>query len=218
MLFKRYCTCKYRCGKNDIELLRVFKMSIIGHKEWINGVYWSKYITCFSVFGQQPCPVCLSEKITCQIVVVLAGMYCWATVAQISLTDVSPLVFVFIFIFLFFRGGSVCLSWLLEPSLPIKGKALILLFCFDMMWRYHESVMWFIGTATPKRCLLLYISSGLLSLSAFMFYFFFPLGDTFWCTWLACFTFLWLLFGNKILWKATLCHSGDIVQCVCCDW
>lgn len=60
-----------------IELLRVFDVSITGHKEWIDGVYWSKYITCFSVYGQlwqQPCPVCLSEKITCQIVVVLAGM------------------------------------------------------------------------------------------------------------------------------------------------
>lgn len=111
--------------KKDIELLRVFKMSVIGHKEWIDGVYWSKYTTCFSVFGQQPCPVCLSEKITCQIVVVLAGMYCWATVAQISLTDVSPIVF-FLLLLLSFRGGSVCLSWLLEPSLSIKKK----IFCY----------------------------------------------------------------------------------------
>lgn len=99
--------------------------------EWFGGVFWSKYITCFSVFGQlwqQLCPVCLSEKISCQIVVVLAGMYCWATVAQkFSELMFSPLFFYFI-LFLFFRGGSVCLSWLLGPSLLIKRKKLILLF------------------------------------------------------------------------------------------
>lgn len=57
-------------------IIKSFWKRKTGYKEWINGVYWSKYITCFSVYGQlwQPCPICLSEKKTCQIVVVLDGM------------------------------------------------------------------------------------------------------------------------------------------------
>lgn len=62
-------------------------------------------------------------------------------------TDVSPIIF--------FRGGSVCLSWLLEPSLSIKRKKLILLFDLILCEEYHEFVGWVTGTATPKRCLLL---------------------------------------------------------------
>lgn len=78
-------------------------------------------------------------------------------------TDVSPPVIFFIFNF-FPRGGSVCLSWLLEPSLSIKRKTI---FCY-LFWSVWF-VKWFAGTATPKRCVLLYISSGLLSLSALIF-------------------------------------------------
>lgn len=70
--------------------------------------------------------------------------------------DVSPLLFLLLLLFsgfFFYRGGSVCLSWLLEPSLSIKRKPI---FCclFWSVW----SVEWFAGTATPKRCVLLYIN------------------------------------------------------------
>lgn len=58
----------------------------------------------------------------------------------------------------------MCLSWLLEPSLSIKRKTI---FCY-LFWSVWF-VKWFAGTATPKRCVLLYISSGLLSLSALIF-------------------------------------------------
>lgn len=98
---------------------------------------------------------------------------CWNVMLSNCCTNFSELTFPPFFCF---RGGSVCLSWLLEPSLSIKRKKnLILLFVLISCEEYHEFVEWFTGTATPKRCLLLYISSGLLSLSAF-FFFLLPFG------------------------------------------
>lgn len=44
-------------------------------------------------------------------------------------TDVFPVIL--------FRGGSVCLSWLLEPSLSIKEKPL---FCY-LFWSYVKNTM-----------------------------------------------------------------------------
>lgn len=113
----------------------------------------------------------------------------------------------------FFWGGSVCLSWLLEPSLSIKkGRSY---FC-SLFWisceEYHEFVEWFTGTATPKRCLLLYISSGLLSLSAFIC-FCFPFGGSV----LLYLTGLFYFFSDcfleiKILWKNSgVCTSEHAV-------
>lgn len=181
----------------DIELLRVFEVSIIGHKEWINGVYWSKYITCFSVLDRCDHKLVLyasQRKISCQIVVVLAGMYCWATVAQISLNWCFPCCF---------SGEALCLSWLLDPSLSVKRNPyfIILFWLFTLCEECHESVwviQWYRNT--KKMSAVVYIMP-----SVFISFYFLPFwGDLFCFNWLACFTFLWLLFGNKILWKNSL--------------
>lgn len=107
-----------------------------------------------------------------------------------------PLLFVW---FDFFWGGSVCLSWLLEPSLPIKGKNpyCVVLFWHDTMNTASPSRD-SLGTATPKRdvCCCIYHQAFCRYQLSF-FFFSVPLWDLFCCTWLACFTFLWLLFGNK---------------------
>lgn len=128
-------------------------------------------------------------------------MYCWATVAQISLTDVSPS---FWFFLLFFRGGSVCLSWLLEPSLSIEIKSL---FCC-LFWTYVKNTMshWYCNTKMMSAVVYIIRPSVIIS------FYFFPFRDLFCCTWLACFTFLQLLFGNKILWKnnSRLCAAAVI--------
>lgn len=129
-------------------------------------------------------------------------------------TDVPPPPRYFtVLLVCFFWGGSVCLSWLLEPSLSIKkGRSY---FC-SLFWisceEYHEFVEWFTGTATPKRCLLLYISSGLLSLSAFIC-FCFPFGGSV----LLYLTGLFYFFSDcfleiKILWKNSgVCTSEHAV-------
>lgn len=128
-------------------------------------------------------------------------------------TDVPPPRYFTVLLVCFFWGGSVCLSWLLEPSLSIKkGRSY---FC-SLFWisceEYHEFVEWFTGTATPKRCLLLYISSGLLSLSAFIC-FCFPFGGSV----LLYLTGLFYFFSDcfleiKILWKNSgVCTSEHAV-------
>lgn len=128
-------------------------------------------------------------------------------------TDVPPPRYFTVLLVRFFWGGSVCLSWLLEPSLSIKkGRSY---FC-SLFWisceEYHEFVEWFTGTATPKRCLLLYISSGLLSLSAFIC-FCFPFGGSV----LLYLTGLFYFFSDcfleiKILWKNSgVCTSEHAV-------
>lgn len=104
---------------------------------------------------------------------------CWNVMSSNCCTNFSELtffphyryllLFFLLFIFPFTRGGSVCLSWLLEPSLSIKKREkhthTFICYLFWPVW----SVEWFASTATPKRRVLLYISSGLLSLSVFMF-------------------------------------------------
>lgn len=62
-------------------------------------------------------------------------------------------------------------------------------------------IRWYCNT--KNICAVVYIIRPSVFIS---FYFcFFPLGDLFYCTWLAGFTFLWLLFGNKILCKRSSC-------------
>lgn len=98
------------------------------------------------------------------------------------------------------RGGSVCLSWLLETSLSIKW-ILICIICFDNMWRIPWVIHWYCNT--KKMSAVVYIIRPSVYIS---FYFLFSslLGDLFCCNSLACFTFLWFHFGNKILWKTAL--------------
>lgn len=144
---------------------------------------------------------------------------CWNVMLSNCCTNFSELTvpppprYFTVLLVCFFWGGSVCLSWLLEPSLSIKkGRSY---FC-SLFWisceEYHEFVEWFTGTATPKRCLLLYISSGLLSLSAFIC-FCFPFGGSV----LLYLTGLFYFFSDcfleiKILWKNSgVCTSEHAV-------
>lgn len=138
--------------------------------------YWSQMTRPVSVFnGQlwQPRPLRLSEKKKNHMADCCCS--CWNVMSSNCCTSFSELTFFpiidiyfFFFFFPFTRGGSVCLSWLLEPSLSIKKREkkhthTFICYLFWPVW----SVEWFASTATPKRRVLLYISSGLLSLSVF---------------------------------------------------
>lgn len=159
---------------NDIELLRVFEVSITGHKEWLDGVSWSKYITCFSVLDSCDNNFVLfasQRKSHARLLLFLLECIVEQLLHKFLWNDVSPILL----FFFFSRGGSVCLSWLLEPSLSIKRKKiLILLFVLTLSGEYHESVKWFIGTATPKKMsAVVYIIRPFVFIS---FYFFLPFG------------------------------------------
>lgn len=111
-------------------------------------------------------------------------MYCWAIVAQISLTDVSPVIL--------FRGGSVCLSWLLETSLSIKKPSLCYLF-----WHHVKKT-----TSLSSDSLVLQHQKDVCCCIYHQAFFFSSL-------WGICFHWLVLLFsdsffGNKNLWKPAL--------------
>lgn len=94
----------------------------------------------------------------------------------------------------------MCLSWLLEPSLSIKRKQKHILL-FVLICLICRVICWYCNT--KNMCAVVYIIRPSVFIS---FYFcFFPLGDLFYCTWLAGFTFLWLLFGNKTLCKKSSC-------------
>lgn len=88
----------------------------------------------------------------------------------------SHSVFYFSFLFLSSRGGSVCLSWLLEPSLSILREKQTdnfrLFVCRFFLIRSSDSPL----LQHQKKRVLLYISSGLLSLSVCTFLFF-PTGE-----------------------------------------
>lgn len=148
---------------------------------------------------QQPCPVCLSEKnhmpdCCCS---------CWNVLLSNCCTNFSDWRFPCYF---FFRGGSVCLSWLLEPSLSIKRTSL---FCYLFWWKpwVCQVIHWYCNTKMMSAVVYIIRPSVVIS----FYFFFFPLGDLFCRTWLACFIFLWLLFGNKTLQKKRLMWLCPVV-------
>lgn len=137
-------------------LIKSFWWRKSGHSR-NDGVYWSKYIICLSVNGQlwQPRPVCLSEK---KIKMPDCCCSCWNVMLSNCCTNFSestfpPLIdFVFNFIlFVFPRGGSVCLSWLLEPSQSTKRKTI---FCY-LFCLICRVIRWYCNT--KKMCAVVYI-------------------------------------------------------------
>ena len=117
-------------------------------------------------------------------------------------TDIPPPLYFTVLLVCFFRGGSVCLSWLLEPSLSIKkDRPYFLLFVLDFMWRIPwvcRVIHWYCNT--KKMSAVVYIIRPSVFISFYLFLF---------SLWGICFVvldwlvllFLWLLFGNKVLWK-----------------
>lgn len=143
-------------------------MSITGHKEWIDGVYWSKYITCFSVFGQCDNDLVLfasQRKSHARLLLFLLECNVEQLLHKFLWTDIFPVIL--------FRGGSVCLSWLLEPSLSIKRSPYFVI-CFDLMWRIPSVcrvIHWYCNT--KKMSAVVYIIRPFVFIS---FYFFLPFG------------------------------------------
>lgn len=122
---------------------------------------------------------------------------CWNVMSSNCCTNFSDLMFPTPSFIVFVDneilwGGSVCLSWLLEPSLSNSKGTHILPFVLSRLWK------WFAGTATPKRCVLLYISYIFLHCFFFFFFFYFILfwGDLF----LLCLTG-WSRFSLTAFWK-----------------
>lgn len=77
------------------------------------------------------------------------------------------------------------------------------------MWRIPwvcQVIHWYCNTKMMSAVVYIIRPSVIIS------FYFFPFRDLFCCTWLACFTFLQLLFGNKILWKnnSRLCAAAVI--------
>ena len=133
---------------------------------------------------------------------------CWNVMLSNCCTNFSELTFpppplyFTVLLVCFFRGGSVCLSWLLEPSLSIKkDRPYFLLFVLDFMWRIPwvcRVIHWYCNT--KKMSAVVYIIRPSVFISFYLFLF---------SLWGICFVvldwlvllFLWLLFGNKVLWK-----------------
>lgn len=171
----------------------MLKWIIIGRTEWPNCVCPSA--SPEFVFGTASAS-CFREN---PIIAVLAGMYFWATIAQFSLTDVPPLI----------RGGSVCLSWLLEPSLSVKVNPYFLIGSDLMKKKKKKNAI-----TTPKWCLLLYISHHAFCLCQLSVLF--PGWDLVFAV-LPSFTFLWLPFENKTyskqqVWIFHRCGGASTVR------
>lgn len=121
---------------------------------------------------------------------------CWNVLLSNCCTNFSELRFPP----LFCSGEALCALADFKNLLCLLRYYKVILFVLISCDEYHEFVEWFTGTATPKRCLLLYISSGLLSLSAFILHFL-PNGGfvLLYLTGLSYFSLTF--FGNKMIWK-----------------
>lgn len=99
------------------------------------------------------------------------------------------------FCFISIQRGSTCLSWLLEPPLSISRKLFFSFLFLFPLWVYrvvhrHSNVkMSAVVYTTP------FVFNLLLS------FFFLYLFSRISFIEFSCFTFHWLLFGNKIIWK-----------------
>lgn len=135
---------------NDIELLSFWKKRV----SWWFIDRNKKNISVLVDSGENQVLFRLSQKIAYQIVVVvLAGMSSWATVAQNSPNWCFPRFVLFV---LFFpRGGSVCLSWRLEPSVYWKIQHILL---FVLTCLICGVICWYCNTKKKKKdvCFCIY--------------------------------------------------------------
>lgn len=109
----------------------------------------------------------------------------------------------------FIQRGSLCLSWFLEPSLSIKANLFLFFSSSFFFWPYVKKAMslWsdpLVLWHQNDVCCCIYHQAFYCCYQLLFFSFFSFFVILFWgiCfVELACFTFLWLLFGNKILQK-----------------
>lgn len=182
--------------KKDVELLKAF----CGVSNWAQRINeWClliKYIVSFSVWNSfDSTPVLFASQRKSNATLLLFLLEC--IVEQLLHKFLTTDVFTQLFFTFCSRGGSVCLSWLLEPSLSIKIIVSLFLFLpfvktttnlpLDPLVLQHQKDV--------CCCVHIYHHQAFCLLSLL---FFLPFSGELICrTWLARFMFLWLLFENK---------------------